>query len=129
MQFSLYARAAGLMPAPMVKTKTPGIFRRGSRYVVVYRVDGRQRKESARTLEEARALKRTREGARDRGELRQSNGTVSFRAACDEWLRYVEHDRQRRPSTLRDYRNVVNGYLLPEFSEDTPLEKITTSRI
>jgi hypothetical protein len=32
------------MAAPMVKTKHPGIFKRGSRYVVVFYVDGRQRK-------------------------------------------------------------------------------------
>jgi len=115
--------------AAMVKTKTPGVFRRGSRYVVVYRVDGRQCKESARTLEEARALKRTREVARDRGELRQSSGTVTFRAACDEWLRYIEHDRQRRHTTVRGYRNVVDVHLVPEFGEDTPLGRITTERI
>src|SRR5262249_42314501 len=53
----------------------------------------------------------------------------TFSDACDEWLRYVEHDKQRAPSTLRDYRNVVNGALLPEFGKDTALEKITTDRI
>jgi len=42
----------------------------------------------------------------------------------DEWLRYVEHDRKRRPSTVEDYRNVVRNDLLPEFGE-TPLEEIT----
>ena len=31
------------MPAPMKKTRDPGIYRRGERYVVVYRADGRQR--------------------------------------------------------------------------------------
>ena len=41
----------------------------------------------------------------------------------------MEHDKQRAPSTLRDYRNVVNGCLLPEFGKTTPLEKITTERI
>ena len=53
----------------------------------------------------------------------------TFGEACDEWLRYIEHDRQRRPSTLRDYRNTVNGMLLPEFGRDTALEKVTTERI
>ena len=41
------------MAAPMKKTRHPGIYKRGSRYVVVYKVDGRQRKESAHTLDEA----------------------------------------------------------------------------
>ena len=36
------------MMAAMEKTKTPGIFKRGSRYVVVYYAAGKQRKESAR---------------------------------------------------------------------------------
>jgi hypothetical protein len=36
----------------------------------------------------------------------------TFRQACEEWRRYVEHDRQRSASTLRDYRNTVRLYLL-----------------
>jgi integrase len=116
------------MAARMVRTRHPGIYRRGERYVVVYRLNGRQKKESARTLEDARALKRARETARDRGELRECS-KVSFREACDEWLRYVEHDRQRRHTTLRGYRNVVHAHLVPEFGEDTPLGQITTERI
>src|SRR5665213_934701 len=31
----------------------------------------------------------------------------TFDDACSNWLRYVEHDKQRAPSTLSDYRNVV----------------------
>ena len=42
------------------KTKTPGIFKRGSRYVFVYRANGKQKWESARTLEEARRAEATR---------------------------------------------------------------------
>jgi hypothetical protein len=42
------------MAAKLEKTKTPGIFKRGSRYVFSYRVDGKQRWESSRTLDEAR---------------------------------------------------------------------------
>jgi integrase len=64
-------------------------------------------------------------------ELRSNPGTTghSFGEACAEWLRYIEHDRQRRPSTLHDYRNTVNGTLLPEFGKEMPLEEITTERI
>ena len=53
----------------------------------------------------------------------------TFGDACAEWLRYVEHDKQRAPSTLQDYGNVVRCYLLPTFGADTPLEKITTDGI
>ena len=42
----------------LVKTSTPGVYKRGSRYVVVFRdPHGRQRKRSARTLAEARDVK------------------------------------------------------------------------
>jgi integrase len=53
----------------------------------------------------------------------------TFGDACAEWLRYIEHDRQRAPSTLRDYRNVVNGSLLEEFGADLQLSQLTTERI
>jgi hypothetical protein len=45
------------MPARLEKTRTPGIFKRGTRYVFSYRVDGKQRWESCRTLDEARRAK------------------------------------------------------------------------
>lgn len=48
------------MPAtrPLLRTGEPGIFKRGNRYVVIYRDGlGRQRKQSARTMKEARDLK------------------------------------------------------------------------
>ena len=53
----------------------------------------------------------------------------TFGEACDEWLRYCEYEKQRRPSTIRDYRNVVNGSLVPEFSRDLQLNALTTDRI
>ncbi len=53
----------------------------------------------------------------------------TFGEACDEWLRYVEHDRERRPSTVRDYRNTVRRYLLPHFGADTPVARLTTDDI
>jgi integrase len=59
----------------------------------------------------------------------QARSGHTFGDACAEWLRYVEHDRQRAPSTVADYRNVVNGSLLPEFGRDTAIETITTVRI
>lgn len=53
----------------------------------------------------------------------------TFGEACDEWLRYVEHDRDRRPSTVGDYRNTVRRHLLPAFGADTPVREITTDDI
>jgi integrase len=53
----------------------------------------------------------------------------TFADATAEWLRYVEHDKQRRPSTLLGYRSTVNGCLLPRLGADMPLAQITTDRI
>ena len=43
--------------APMERTRFPGVYKRGKRYVAVYLVDGKQRRESAATLKEAKAIK------------------------------------------------------------------------
>jgi hypothetical protein len=51
------------MAAKLEKRRTAGILKRDSRYVVVFYAAGRQRKQSARTLEQARRLKRKRETA------------------------------------------------------------------
>src|SRR4051812_27520930 len=34
-------------------------------------------------------------------------GTVTLDVAARAWLTYLEHERERKPSTLRDYRNTV----------------------
>ena len=46
---------------------------------------------------------------------------TTFADAAAEWLRYIEHDRGRKPSTVRDYRSVVDARLLPVFGA-MPLE-------
>jgi hypothetical protein len=48
------------MAYTLEKTSTPGIFKRGSPYVFIYRANGRQKWESARTLEDARRAKAAR---------------------------------------------------------------------
>jgi integrase len=40
---------------------------------------------------------------------------ATFADAAAEFLRYVEHDRALKPSTLRGYRSIVDAYLLPAF--------------
>jgi integrase len=49
--------------------------------------------------------------------------------AVAEWLRYVEQEKARRGSTVRDYRITAESALEPEFGKDTPLEAITSERI
>jgi integrase len=53
---------------------------------------------------------------------------VTFADAVAEWLRFVEHDRRRKPSTLEGYRAMVRAHLLPEFGH-VPLESITPRMI
>ena len=51
-----------------------------------------------------------------------------FDDAAAEWLRYVEHDRDVKPSTLRHYRSTVNAHLLPAFAGQR-IEDITTAQV
>lgn len=74
------------MAAPMVKTKTPGVFKRGSRYVVTYRDPaGTPRKESARTYDDARALKRKRDQEVAAGEY-HVHTNATFHEYAREWV-------------------------------------------
>jgi integrase len=54
---------------------------------------------------------------------------VTFEAACDEHMRYLEHDRQRKTSYLRDCRSSINAHLLPVLGASTPVENITTENV
>jgi len=49
---------------------------------------------------------------------------VMFSDAAAEWLRFIEEDRERKPSTLVDYRSALKAHLLPAFGS-MPLEAIT----
>jgi integrase len=53
---------------------------------------------------------------------------ATFADAAAEWLRYVEHDRRRKPSTVAGYRAIVTSQLLPRFAE-LPIESVTTQMI
>lgn len=64
-----------------------------------------------------------------RGKLPDPGKTgATFADAAAEWLHYVEYDRKRRPSTISDYKGVVEHALNPEFGE-LRLEAVTTARI
>jgi integrase len=65
----------------------------------------------------------------DRGvlpEAQQTGATVGD--AVEEWLRYVEHERGVRATTLREYRTSTRKHLVPAFG-DRKLEAVTTRSI
>jgi integrase len=89
----------------LVKTATPGIYKRGSRYVVVFRdPQGRQRKRAARTLAEARDLKATLTADVRRGEYRALS-RVTFAEYAPAWIATYAGRTSRglREATRRDY--------------------------
>jgi hypothetical protein len=56
------------------------------------------------------------------------SGGATFAEAAEEWLRFIAQDRERKPSTIRDYRSVLNAHLLTAFG-DRELESITVEEI
>jgi integrase len=64
-----------------------------------------------------------------RGELPGMVRTgATFADATAEFMRWLEHDRDRKPSTLRDYESIIRAHLLPAFGKEA-LEDITTEQI
>jgi integrase len=53
---------------------------------------------------------------------------VTFADAAAEWLRYIEHDRMRKPSTISTYRSLLGSRILPAFGS-IPIESITSEMI
>ena len=94
---------------PLERTDAPGIHRRGLTYVVVYRVAGRQRKQYARTLAEARAIKLERDG-----EARALRRGATLHGVSLAWLdRYACSGRDSvRANTRREYRRLLVNFAL-----------------
>lgn len=103
---------SGTRSAALRRTDTPGVFRRGDRYVTTWRQAGRQHKASFATLVEARQAK----AARERGE-RPLALRVSFERYAIDWIS-TYRGRTRRGvarSTRADYRRSLELYAIPYF--------------
>jgi integrase len=61
-------------------------------------------------------------------EPERGDETITFRYAAEAWLRYVEHDRDRAPSTVRGYRSVLDKHLIPRFG-DRALSRISADDV
>ena len=98
--------------AVMEKTKTPGVYKRGSRYVVVWRHKGKQHKSFHRTLSEAREAK----GRRQSGE-RTPTTRQSFEDYAAAWLDGYAGRTSRgfSETSRRDYQRALDAYAAPFF--------------
>ena len=112
--------------AKMERTRHPGIYKRGSRYVVIYRDgSGRQHKESARNLDSARALKAKRATQVADGEY-QALSRATFRDYAAEWVeRYQGSGQGFRESTRTDYRRHLELHAFRYFGDRKRLAEIT----
>ena len=63
-----------------------------------------------------------------RGAIEFARTGVTFEQAASEWLRWGEHERGWKRSTLVDRRSVLERHLLPEFGA-LPINQITTRRV
>jgi integrase len=118
------------MAAKLEKTKTPGIFKRGSRYAVIYRDgEGRQRQESARTFDEARRLRSRREASVSEGSY-QTQTRERFADYAEAWIeRYQGTGRHGfTEHTRSDYRRDLKAYAIPRLGR-LRLEQITPRHI
>lgn len=118
------------MASPLVKTETPGVYRRGSRYVFRYRdATGKQRWESTRTAKEARERKRAREHAADVGEVAETRATLHTYAR--EWIRDYTGRTKRgfREETRSEYKRQLETYPLQHFDTRVLLKDVTPRRL
>jgi integrase len=103
------------------RTDHPGVYRRGSHYVAVYRVAGRQHKQSATTFADARAIKLAR-GAEARA-LRRGPTLHDYALG---WVdRYSGSGRDTvREQTREEYRRLLCTFALCYFATDLRLADI-----
>jgi integrase len=108
------------MAAKLDKTRTPGVYRRGKSYVVVYRHRGQQRKRFSRTYDEARALKATLTADMRRGEHRETS-VLTFGDYARDWIdTYMGRtNRGFRESTRAGYRFSIEQRAIPFFTKRT----------
>lgn len=118
------------MAAKMEKTRTPGVYKRGSRYVFAYRVDGKQRWESCRTLDEARRAKAARATDIGRGEF-EERSRITLHEYAREWIERYQGTGRRgfREETRSEYRALLDKYALSHFSSQTRLTEITPRHV
>jgi integrase len=97
------------MAAKLEKTRHPGIYKRGSRYVVVWRYRGKQHKSFHHTLAEAREAK----GQRQAGD-RRPRVRVNVAAYFEQWIDTYGGRTERgfTETTRTEYRRLIERHVL-----------------
>jgi integrase len=108
------------------KTAVPGVYKKGNGYIVIYWADGTQYKESAKTMEAARRLKRSRETDSDRGEF-QEQSRETLHAYAAEWIKRYHGNGRRgfRENSRKEYRRLLNKFALKYFKPSLRMTDIT----
>jgi integrase len=99
---------------------------RGSKFVAVYRVEGRQRKQAVDTLADARAIKLQRDG-----EARAVRRGPTLHAFSLSWLdRYAGtgHDSVRA-NTRREYRRLLVNFALTYFDREVRVRELDRAAV
>jgi integrase len=106
---------------PLERTAFPGVYRRGSRFVAVYRNGGRQRKQSAATFDEAVAMKLAREA-----QVRAERLGPTLHEYAMAWVeRYAGSGRDTvRENTRREYRRLLATFALRYFNRELRLRDV-----
>jgi integrase len=115
----------------MERTKTPGVYRRGGRYAYTFTdANGKPRKLSARTYEEARRKKAEKQADVARGEYDEKS-RLTFDVYFREWVdRYQGRGRRGfREATRIEYRRLAEKYALPYFGSRLRLSDLTPRRL
>lgn len=99
------------MPYDLERTNYPGIFRRGSRYVITWRDRGKQHRQSFRTLAEAREA----QGKRRSLSERKAFSRVTFEEYARDWLRTYTGRTARglTEGTMVGYRRSIEQWAIP----------------
>lgn len=108
---------------PLVKTSTPGIYRRGEDgpFVVAYRQGGKQRRESAPTLAAAKKLKARRTTEIESGAY-VAPSRVTLGEFAEQWVRtYRGRNGDLRATTLADYERDLARYVVPKLGARSKL--------
>ena len=113
-------------PKALQRTSQPGVYRRGRRYVAVYRQGGRQRKESAESFVEARAIKITRDAESHAEQL-----GPCLRGYALAWVDShvgLGHDTVREPTRV-EYKRLLITFAFRYFPAEIRLRELTRSRL